>query len=333
MSHTAPFMVCDEDPEVIADEWQELVDEADPENIFLRPDWHHLWSHVFGNGQPARAKTVRDGERLLGLANVTEFDGVLTLAGDANVWDYAGMPLRPGFEQVALDALIASFADEHWKEVILWGLKEDSALLRELPGVAKEHGFAVDQEVEAVCPEIALPDSWEDYLGSLNKKDRHELRRKMRRFGELEGHAELLVLTEPDEVLAALPDFIRLHIASRTDKAEFMTTEMQHFFRHVAGDMALHHRIRLYLLRVGTEAVASLLCFDAVDSLLLYNSGYDPVYSHASVGVVSKALCLQDAIANGKRRFNFLRGDERYKYDLGARDTMVYRCRLTRVDG
>ena len=69
--------------------------------------------------------------------------------------------------------------------------------------------------------------------------------------------------------------------------------------------------------------MASCICFDYAGSYLLYNSGYDPNYSALSVGLLNKALCVRDAIEKGRDTFNFLKGSERYKYNLGAKDMAV----------
>jgi CelD/BcsL family acetyltransferase involved in cellulose biosynthesis len=86
----------------------------------------------------------------------------------------------------------------------------------------------------------------------------------------------------------------------------------------------------LYMMEMDGRRVASVFCFDCGDELALYNSGYDPNYAHLSVGLLSKALCLGNAIERGKRRLDFLRGDEPYKYDLGGKDLEVYRCLIER---
>jgi CelD/BcsL family acetyltransferase involved in cellulose biosynthesis len=86
----------------------------------------------------------------------------------------------------------------------------------------------------------------------------------------------------------------------------------------------------LFMLRINNRPAAAVLCFVAGSYLYLYNSGYDPEFSSLSVGLVSKALCLRWAIENGFGGLDFLRGDESYKYDLGAQDQRVYRLRLRR---
>ncbi len=127
-----------------------------------------------------------------------------------------------------------------------------------------------------------------------------------------------------------MTDFLDLHTRSRQDKTDFMTPEMELFFRRMASALSAEDLIRLFMLRVNGKPAAAVLCFDAGSHLYLYNSGYDPAYSGISVGLVSKALCLRWAIENGKTGVDFLRGDEPYKYDLGAKDQEIYRILITR---
>ncbi|MBE0605380.1 MAG: GNAT family N-acetyltransferase, partial [Deltaproteobacteria bacterium] len=56
-----------------------------------------------------------------------------------------------------------------------------------------------------------------------------------------------------------------------------------------------------------------------------YNSGYDPERREAQPGLVLIARCIEDALGEGAPEYDFLRGTERYKYDLGGVDRVVYR--------
>jgi CelD/BcsL family acetyltransferase involved in cellulose biosynthesis len=176
---------------------------------------------------------------------------------------------------------------------------------------------------------VELAASWDEYLSSLGKKDRHELRRKLRRL-QSAGDLELHTYTTPQDVEAHLPVLLRLMVESRRDKANFMSEQMGRFFHRMAPVMAQEGMVRLYELELDGKAVASVLCFDQARRLFLYNSGYDPEYASLSVGLASKALCLRDAIESGYRRVDFLRGHEPYKYDLGGRDQTIYRCVVRR---
>jgi len=77
-------------------------------------------------------------------------------------------------------------------------------------------------------------------------------------------------------------------------------------------------------MEITGERVAGALCFNYGNSLSLYNSGYNPVYSALSVGLLLNALCLKEAIEDGVRYFDFMRGAEAYKYHLGARDVQLH---------
>ena len=115
-------------------------------------------------------------------------------------------------------------------------------------------------------------------------------------------------------------------------KEEFLDRPgMEAFFREMTATMAAEGMLRFYFLTFDGEAVASVLNFDLGGQLYMYNSGYDPAYSHYAVGLMSKTLLIKDAIENGRRCVDFLRGDESYKYDLGGKDQQVYRLVLTKA--
>jgi CelD/BcsL family acetyltransferase involved in cellulose biosynthesis len=106
---------------------------------------------------------------------------------------------------------------------------------------------------------------------------------------------------------------------------------MEGFFRRVVPALATEGGVEMIFLKLGGVRAACVLCFRTDGDLLLYNSGYERAYAGLSVGLLSKAMALQRAIEQGIRRFDFLRGAEPYKYDLGARDVPVYRCVIRRT--
>ena len=109
-----------------------------------------------------------------------------------------------------------------------------------------------------------------------------------------------------------------------------MTAERERFFVDAAVELASRGQLKLSFLALDGVQVASCMSFDYGDSYLLYNSGYDPAFSHLSVGILNKALSIKEAIGAGKHFFDFLRGTERYKYNLGAEDRAVYRLTVRR---
>ncbi|MFQ5878663.1 MAG: GNAT family N-acetyltransferase [Dehalococcoidia bacterium] len=311
-------------------EWRALLRHSAVHTVFLNPTWLRVWWDEFHDGRDLLLTTVRSAGRLAAVAPLLQEGRRLLLAGDTEICDYMDITVSAGEEEAAVTALLRALVAQEWDEWALWGVPAYSPTLTTLPVVAEAMGLEVTVAVEDICPRVELPTAWDDYLAGLGKKDRHELRRKLRRLAGAEASVRLLDYRTPAEVEAQLDDFLRLHGASHHAKAEFMTERMARFFHRMAVALAEQGLVRLLRLDVGGANAAALLCFDCGDELLLYNSGYDPALSSLSVGILSKALSLQRAIEEGKRWFDFLRGSEPYKYDLGAKDLRVYRCLVRR---
>ena len=163
---------------------------------------------------------------------------------------------------------------------------------------------------------IALPGSFESWLGGLKKKERQELRRKHRRFTEGLGPSRLLAGTgEPMDV------FVDLHRRASGDKGQFMTPERAAFFR----DLAALPGARIDLVGgADEEPVAAAFGFQDETAYYLYNSAYDPGASEFSPGMVMLWLLIESAIDAGTTIFDFLKGDEIYKLRLGAQPRPLY---------
>ncbi len=107
-----------------------------------------------------------------------------------------------------------------------------------------------------------------------------------------------------------------------------MTERMKSFFNLLADTMAKIGLLRLGVLELDNQPVAEIMCFDYNNCIYLYNSGYDPRYTSLSAGLLSKVLAIKDSIEKGKKRFDFLKGEEIYKYHLGGKEVPLYRCQI-----
>jgi CelD/BcsL family acetyltransferase involved in cellulose biosynthesis len=308
---------------------EELLARRPERLVFLHPVWLRTWLAEFGGAVEPLVLTCGEGS-LVGVAPLMRADDRLTFIGDSSICDFMDVLVDPEHADAAYADLWRQLCAEDWTELELWGLMASSETRERVKAYAAQQGYAVEEVEEAVAPRLSLPGTWEDYLSSLNKKDRHELRRKIRRLFDSGAAVDFDVLSSQADVVAAMDDFLDLHTRSRQDKTDFMTPGMAMFFRRMASALSAEGLIRLFMLRINGKPAAAVLCFDAGSYLYLYNSGYDPEFSALSVGLVSKALCLRWAIENGMSGIDFLRGDEPYKYDLGAQDQQIYRLRLTR---
>jgi CelD/BcsL family acetyltransferase involved in cellulose biosynthesis len=313
----------------LKEEWLILLDGGRAAKVFQHPRWQQTWLEEFQGDRQPLLLSVRDGARLLAVAPLLREGMRLSLIGDYNICDYMDFVMARGQEEEVLSVLLDALEGEGWTELELRGLAASSPTLALLPSLAGDRGLEVRVEREAVCPQLDLPSTWEDYLTQLGKKNRHELRRKMRRLYSTAVSVRLLALRTPSEVGEGMGALLRL-MTLKSDKAQFMTPQMERFFQRVAVALAEEGLIALYMLEMDGRRVASALCFEDENEVLLYNSGYDPELSYLSVGLISKALLLRSAIEGGRRHLDFLRGNEPYKYDLGGRDVEVHRCLIRR---
>jgi len=172
----------------------------------------------------------------------------------------------------------------------------------------------------------------DDYFATLGKKERHEIRRKVRR-AEAAGEVRLDDSADP---LADLPAFIDLHqkrwgadgLFPDTDGGQHSRTFFARLFELFGSDGPL----KLAFLTVDGRRVAAGVSFETPDALLYYNAGVDPEARELSPGVVMVERYVRRALERGIARMDFLRGDEPYKYEWGAVDHPIQRLLIRRTD-
>ena len=309
--------------------WENLLSQKQDSTIFLTPWWQHTWWKHFGTDFEQVILVAKDGMAPVGIAPLTRKNGKLTFFGSTDLFDYHDFIVPQHHEELFFSILFEYLVSMEWESLDLESIRDTSPTMDIFPTAAESVGMSVKIEEEDVSPAASLQPSWEDYLAGLSKKDRHELKRKIRRLnrsGQVTNHTYKTVTEARDY----LDEFFRLHKASSPDKQEFMTTEREAFFKDAVKEAAERELLRLEFLELDGVRIASCLGFDYGNAYLLYNSGYDPDYYDLSVGIVSKSLAIKQAIESGKSVFDFLRGSERYKYHLGAQDHHTYRLSIRR---
>ncbi len=320
--------------QLLEEEWKALFQQHGGWNLFLSWQWFHHWWESFGDGNQLQILALSRGDRLVGVVPMMiEADGAggrqLALIGSDRTTDYGDALVAPEFE-AELSERLADFIRHgfhRWDRVELRSLAASSALLRVFRDAAHHHGLESRLVESNTCPVAHLTPSWEEYLAGLSKSDRHELRRKIRR-SQAPGVQSLRQLQTPAEVAEGMDSFFHLHRASRPDKAEFLDEATATFFRRVSAAFAAEGWMRLNLMQIDGRDVAATMAFTRGDRVLLYNSGLDPDYRVHSVGIALHAADMQQAIGEGKEWYDFLRGNEPYKYGLGGRDNPIYTLTL-----
>lgn len=219
--------------------WDTLLSNT-ASHIFFTPLWARVWWRNLGSGEPHLLKILRQ-DRPIGMAPMSWSGKTARLLGDKEVCDYLDVVALPG-EETAVARELFAFASEHRLSLDLFPLLDDSPVVGHIRALGRGDKLAVLD----TSYWLDLPATWDEYFEILPGKDRHELRRKMRR---LERSGEV-GFGESHAVQADMDEFLRL-FRYEPEKTAFLTPARDAFFRDLARDLGDKGWLKLYFLQVG----------------------------------------------------------------------------------
>ena len=325
--------------ELNAQEWNDLLKESVSDTPFLRHEYQRGWWEHRGGGEWQNAQLIlvsaREDGKLIGIASlfIAEYEGknALLLIGSIEISDYLDVIVRMGdhsrFITGLLDFLASSFAD-NWSSLDWYNLPDSSPTLAAFKAESESRGWTHLEEMYRPTPRIALNGDFEEYLSRVEKKQRHEIRRKMRRAIESERGVRWFIsdMADPE---AEIDAFLKL-MEQDQGKASFLRDSMRAQMRDVIRTAHENGWLWLAFLEADGQRIAAALNFDYENKLWGYNAGVNRDFMDLSPGWVLLGLILQWCCENGRYEFDFMRGDEDYKYRFGAVNKYVMRAKLTR---
>ena len=314
-------------------QWKEVLARDPDRHIFATPEWNRVWWDEFGGGKELFVLTLkRDGELVAVVPLYRKNEGetkLLRFLGGIDLTDYLGPICSIEDRHDVAHALIQWLGDEviEWDVFDAHNMPVPFGFGETLIERADALGFDFTVEQEETSAVLLLPSEWESYLEILDPKERRELRRKRRRFMREVPDARFRRATE-ETLEHDLKRFVAMHRGAEGHKGHFMKPEIATFFERVAHALLPLGWLRLDLLEIGDRAVASTFGFQLKNTFYLYNSAYEPDAARLSPGVVLVSNLVEEAIDGGLKTFDFLRGDERYKYQLGAQSVPLNNVRI-----
>ncbi len=329
--------------ESLADEWNALLAGSINDVPFLRYEYLRAWwSHRGGGEWPSAELYIIIGRdengTLLGIAPLFFAQGrdgqpACLLLGSVEISDYLDLIVAPQNLEPFLEQVLGHLTGEsvpQWDSLDWYNLLEDSPTLKALEELAARYGLVFRQEVYQPSPYIQLPRDLDAYLNRLDKKYRHEFRRKMRNAAGFFLPVSWYVVEEETALDAALDEFASL-MRQQGNKDNFLTAEMVPQMNDIARTFFKSGMLQLSFLKVGNDYAAAYFNIDYNNRIWVYNSGLNRKYDQLSPGIVLAGHLLIDAIAKGREMFDMMRGDEDYTYQLGGRDRYVRRAVLQRA--
>jgi CelD/BcsL family acetyltransferase involved in cellulose biosynthesis len=317
--------------EGLKDSWNELLFSSEQNCIFLTHEWISSWWKCFSEDNSLEILLFKDEEgNFSGIAPFLIKNKILRFIASQEVSDYCDVfthkEKREEFYENLLNYLKTNYTDVEGIE--LMNLKASSPTLSFMPRLAPEHGYSSSFNETEVAPLLELPSSYEDYMVSLSKKNRHELRRKLKRIESLEG-VKITKITDTKGLQSSLVTFINIHKEGSPAKEKFWRKKrMSDFFQEIASRFSLQKWIELNLLSYEDRIMAALLNFSYSDQVLFYNVAFNKDFARYSPGLFLFNHCIKQAISEGKKKADFLRGREKYKYYFGAEDSKIFRLIL-----
>jgi CelD/BcsL family acetyltransferase involved in cellulose biosynthesis len=314
-----------EEAEQIASEWSALWERCPNATTFQRPEWIISWIDTFRPQEPLILEIRENGE-LVGVAPFLIYEEgsqrILGLMG-GGVSDYLDILVEPDRCQQTLSEIMAFITQSEF----CW----DVLNLTDLPATSRLLEFAADSGLKPshhdICTELVLPSGVEHLKNVISKHKYENLRNarsRMRRSGE--GQIELATRETLYEFLDALFELHAMRWKEFGESGVLADPHIQAFHRKVAPELLDRAVLRFYGLRLEGRLVATLYSFFEREAVYCYLQGFDPAYASLSAGTLLLGAVIEDAISEGKKRVDFLRGQESYKYSWGVKD--VPTCRI-----
>jgi CelD/BcsL family acetyltransferase involved in cellulose biosynthesis len=323
----------------LAPHWNSLLQRSHNNVPFLTYEFQRAWWQHLGGGEWPQAElnmlVARGaGGELLGIAPLfrTPQNGkaVLHFIGSHEIADFLDLIAAPQDLAAFAAALVEYLAqDESLSEIQLYNLLDSSATPAALQAVAEQAGLRFAKETLQPSPYIKLPASYESYLGSLDSKQAHELRRKQRKAARSAAQISTETVTSAGELDAALQDFFAL-MTQEADKDSFLSSKMRIQMEAIARAAFAGGWLQLFFLRAGTERIAGYMNFDYGNKIWGYNAGFCNAFAELSPGWLVMGEMIRWCIENGRQVFDFMRGGEDYKYRFGGVDRFVQKVVISK---
>ena len=306
--------------------WERLLTEASASNVFMTPQWLGAWWEYYGQGKKLLVLGVYDAGRLVGLAPLLideqRLGGIVLMRRlkfvGAGLSDRLDLILAKGHEAAALKVIVSYLFAQDWEVWDLVEVAEDSITAALLPDIVKQLGARVATSRQTSCPVIPLAAD----EAAFRSPSRKEFWKKVDYYGRRlnKDHAVELRLTDGGVNLDAnLEAFFHIYRVGFADRPNvLLNTQFENFRRRVAYRMAERGGLLLALLFADGTPVSGQFCLRYGPICYAYNLCHDPAWARYSVGTVLQWEVLRHLIREGYGAYDFLRGEEPYKYRWGG---------------
>jgi len=323
--------ITEKDFALLREKWNELLNRSVTNEFFLSWEWMFSWWHTFKNeNKKLMILCGYDAQRqLVGIApfyieqkkyfgvkrNIVQFCSASETAPD-HLDILCDKRFDSTFPRAVLDYLQTH--ESEWDEIRLEGVKENSSIKNYL----LEHrnglrNLLIECNTESGCPYLTIDKSFEDYLGSFSGKTRNTLLRKKKNLLEKENWQCRIVDNQSGNLQHYLKALFSLH-AERAKRKKYPTAfvgdKVYRFHESLVNYLLNENKIIIAFLLKDSVYQAFYYCIKYNNKYYYYQTGLSEDGEEKSAGTVLLSLMIEKAFSEGCSEFDFLRGDEKYKY-------------------
>jgi CelD/BcsL family acetyltransferase involved in cellulose biosynthesis len=326
--------------EEIQDHWNELLSEAVFPNIFLTWQWINSWWKFFGKDQQLYIAVFEVKSSLIAIlpfqiCSISYFPGIkfrkACLIGDGRIVspDYLGPIIREGSTEYIPDIInvirgvlsetrIVQFSSINIKDQSIE--KIISALTADFP---------IFFEANDTCPIATFSGNYEEYFKNLSNTSQKKLNRKMKK-AEKELDVRFECLSSEDcaqDILCLIKQIFKNSTRGKSGGFSFSIPQYQDFHREIIPSFARAGWLRFFILYFNNEPVCYIYGYYYNKIFWFYQTSFDLKYSKFAPGLIAFQLAIKHLIMEGAEQFDFLRGDEPYKFLFSDKQNSL--CTIT----
>ena len=310
----------------LKDEWETLQQQSATSTIFMTWEWVTTWWATFGNrGELWLIQARNDQKKLVGLAplirvkrgNAAWYWYQLEFIGASSSCDHLDFIIEKGCEADIVPLFLKTIK-EHSSQ---WGVLRLSSLPPYSPNLEylqADQSIGWQKEDIFTCPIVTIPEDWDTFFMALSKGKRKEQRRYRRQLDEAFGDKWTWeLIDDPTQLDSRLDEMIRLHQVKWEELGEaggFADPKVVQLHHEFARKSLERGWLRLYRLMIEDETAAILYSYQYQNRAYDFASGFDYKFADYSPGQMLTEISIHQAMENDVKEYDFLRGDEPYKF-------------------
>jgi tetratricopeptide (TPR) repeat protein len=335
----------------LEDNWNAVYDADDEAQIFLSWKWLNGWlSCISGPWFILAAKAGEGADlpyvafvplRLQSTIEKSDVFGDMRMGGNFAA-DYTGLICRPEMENKVIPAFARYVRQMNWARLNLDNLRMSERRVRLLLACFPKAGFRctevtrinkVDGIDNSLCPYVTLPNDWHAYLESLSTNTRQKIRRLLKQV-DAQGEYRITVAT-PETFAQDLKTLLGFWETKWRPRKGDRVDSLVHSNGAMLTRSFESGLVYLPTFWHGDRAVAALatLVDPRKRTYSFYMTGRDETFDGPPPGVILHAFSIRHAIERGYCEYDFLRGNEPYKYSFGCAERKIHSTVLETRNG